>query len=397
VPARVYAYINPKVLEWARVTAGYSLDEAAEKLGLLRERLARAESGTDEKLTVPKLREAANLYKRPLAAFFLPEPPKADEPLHDFRRAGDPVRPATSPALRLEMRQAEGRREEALELAHELGRPVRPFTSEAARSENPEDVGARVRRTLGVTESLQLAWKTPSRALKAWKSAVEGRDVLVFETSSVPLSEMRGFSFFDRKFPLIVLNGKDAEAGRIFTLLHEFAHLLLNQKSLCDPSHDFSGRDQDSRIEAFCNQVAGAAAVPLDLLLKCADSSIGPNNWTHEELSRIGRRLSISKEVALRRLVTAKRATLTHYQRMRQEFLAEYQQIELEKKGRKDKPVIVPRERLIARNLGRSFIELVFDAYGSDKISARELSESLGVKLNHLSKLEAEVFGKELA
>ena len=55
------------------------------------------------------MRKAAGVYRRPLAAFFLAEPPAQPAPLHDFRRlpAGTPAEPSAD--LLLQMRRARRR------------------------------------------------------------------------------------------------------------------------------------------------------------------------------------------------------------------------------------------------------------------------------------------------
>jgi len=79
------ALIKPELLVWARQSAGLSLDAAAAKLRVSAERLRSWE--TDEaRPTIAQLRTAARVYKRPLAIFYLPEPPLDFQPLRDYRR-----------------------------------------------------------------------------------------------------------------------------------------------------------------------------------------------------------------------------------------------------------------------------------------------------------------------
>src|ERR1700730_5582927 len=66
--------VNPEILSWARKTAGLSLEEAAEKLGIhakggvdAAQRLAALEAG-DDAPTRPTLLKMAQKYRRPLWA-----------------------------------------------------------------------------------------------------------------------------------------------------------------------------------------------------------------------------------------------------------------------------------------------------------------------------------------
>ena len=64
------------------------------------------------------------------------------------------------------------------------------------------------------------------------------------------LEEFRGFALLDSYAPLIFINGADTSNGRLFTLLHELAHLFLGQEAL------------DDGTEAFCNKIAAGILVP---------------------------------------------------------------------------------------------------------------------------------------
>ncbi len=85
------AQINPRILSWARETAGLSLPEAAEKLGFrdttkatAADRLAALENGSPEP-SMSTLQKAAAVYRRPLITFFMSNPPARAERGEDFR------------------------------------------------------------------------------------------------------------------------------------------------------------------------------------------------------------------------------------------------------------------------------------------------------------------------
>src|SRR5437867_71053 len=116
---RVQALVKPELLQWGRETAGLTIEAAAKKIGVKPERLLSWENG-DARPTIPQLRNLADAYKRPLAAFYLPAPPPPIERPRDFRRAPGEGLGKDSPALLLEMRRALYRREVAIELLNEL-------------------------------------------------------------------------------------------------------------------------------------------------------------------------------------------------------------------------------------------------------------------------------------
>jgi len=82
--------INPRILTWARETAGLSVTEAAEKLGLkdtpnatAAQKLLAFEDGKPIGQTT--LQKAATAYRRPLIAFYMAEPPARGDRGEDFR------------------------------------------------------------------------------------------------------------------------------------------------------------------------------------------------------------------------------------------------------------------------------------------------------------------------
>ena len=51
----------------------------------------------------------------------------------------------------------------------------------------------------------------------------------------MPIEDARGFALADANPKIIVVNSKDQIEARIFTLLHEFAHILLGETSISIP------------------------------------------------------------------------------------------------------------------------------------------------------------------
>jgi Zn-dependent peptidase ImmA (M78 family)/transcriptional regulator with XRE-family HTH domain len=382
--------INPDLLVWARETAGYSVEAAAGKLGIKPDKLDAVEKG-EPLPSFALLKRAADIYKRPLAVFFLPQAPERQDTVHDFRlQPGVSQRPY-APRLNTEIREARLRRDDALELAHEIEQEAPPFTHRATLKEDPTTVAERVRRLLGVTLETQFATRRVEDALKVWKAAIEAQTVLVFETSRIPLEEMRGVSLPADVLPVIIVNGGDAHAGRIFTLLHEFTHLLLRQGGVCD----MVSRDEntpDARIEAFCNAVAGNVLVPADALLGTL-SRQGVQAWTMGELEDLAKQFSVSRYVILRRLLTLGRASQAHYRTISAQLDEEQRQAN--QRPREESSGGPPPSVMAVRNLGRPFVRLVLDAYAQDRIALATASDYLGVKVRHLRRIESLVYGRE--
>lgn len=387
---RPLAPIKSDLLRWARDTSGLSLEAAANKLGVNPERLAEWEAG-GALPTVPQLRKAAEVYKRPLALFFLPAPPALPDLPHDFRRLpGAEVPPLSSELLR-EMRRARRRRAIALELLADLGLPIPEFPLRGTLGDDAEVLAARGRGWLGVTIADQRGWRTEYQPIAGWIAALEARGVLVFQTGAVEVDEMRGFSITAREVPAIVLNAKAAPRGRVFTLMHEFCHLMLDRAGVCDPARvGRQGRSPDENVEVFGNRVAGALLVPREALLEDPRVRAAPDTpeWEDEVLRALARDFGVSREVILRRLLILGKTTAEFYERKRTEYLAQSAE---RTTTTRENGGFAPPSRVALRDNGRRYTSLVLEALGQGRITLADVTDYLGVRLKHLDGIAAGV------
>src|SRR5206468_13118221 len=222
------ALVKPALLVWARERSGVAIEEAAAKLKIETALLRAWENpDSEERPTIAQVRKLGEIYKRPLAVFFLQEPPRDFDAQREFRRLPGVTPQNESPEMRVALRVALFRREAARDLYEQLGEEIPVFDAKADPSEPFERVGARIRELLGIDWDTQLGWPTAYAALNAWRAAVENLGILVFQSGEMTVDEMRGISIPHGPLPVILLNSGDAPHGRIFTLLHESAHIIL--------------------------------------------------------------------------------------------------------------------------------------------------------------------------
>ena len=380
----VPALVEPALLVWARKTAGIKVDAAAKKVGVAPEELAAWERG-DGGPSVAKLRALGAAYKRPIAVFYLPVPPTDFAPLKDYRRLPGDGEREQSPAVLLAGRRAYQRREAALELYEVVEGEPPAFDLSADLDEDPETVGLRLRSWLRVEAVGRSFWSDQRETYNGLRSLCEQRGVLVFQASGVAVSEMRGFSIGEFPLPVVACNSKDAYAGRAFTVLHELAHLALQQAGLCDLIEAARRRPEDQRVEVFCNAVAAAALMPTAAFLNDPDVVVRRrvDDWPDEILKAVARRFGTSREAVLRRLLTLGRTTQKHYQERRHAW---DEALRLNPPPKKKIPVSQAQKAVSAA--GRLFTRLVLDGYYRDIITASSVAAYLGVKLGHLERVE---------
>lgn len=291
--------IEPAVLVWARETAGYSIEGAADKVGVAQERLEAWEAGK-ARPGISHLRRLASTYKRPLPALFLARPPEEPPELPDFRRVRSRAA-GLSPDTRFAIRDARRWQEIASEIAEDQERLGRIPFPKTGLTDEPEQIAKRIRDWLDVTHEAQRGWVDAREAFNSWRRAIEQHDVLVF-VLSIPRADCRGFSVWeDDSLPVIVVNSQEVPEARLFTLFHEFTHLMLRNAGVCDEVEDAN----DSRpIETFCNQVAGFTLIPRDMLAEIVRAARARSQPpSKEDLIEIARRTCrTSRHVAAIRL-----------------------------------------------------------------------------------------------
>ena len=385
------APVTPSVLAWARRGVGASIEDAAKRASVPPERLVSWEAGEAEP-TVAKLRSLADFYLQPLAVFFLPEPPASLKLARDYRKLPSDADAAWDRAMHKVYRRAVMQQATASELLEQEGE-LRPAGLPSFRlTDETETAGEAARAVLGVSLPDQRAWQRSEDALTGWLEAVESLGVLVLRTSDVPLERMRGFSLSQGDIPVIVINALDARYGQVFTLAHEFAHLMLREGGLCGLFEPDRGTGR--QIEAWCNATAGSLLMPRAAMLEHETlSSPGERDWSDNELAKISERYGVSKEVVLLRLVALGRASRELYAARRQRYLSVYaERREAAKKlRRRTDGGGPPRHRMVIRDLGKPYVRLVLDAYHRDAISLSSLSTLLDMQTKHLRKLEKEL------
>lgn len=367
--------INAKTLMWARERSGYDLETAAKRLGINTERLRKIESGSLSPTAV-QTREAARVYQVSPAAFFLSKTPEIGfvAPV-DFRSiSADQGQKTFPPVMRQEIERVRAQQRLLTELdrynGSESPNPRLPSIAKLAS----EEAGSVIRAWL---EPVRSDWEAGGNDgsvvnLQDYIAAVERNGVFVAQLSKTPLADMRGACLRHPNYPMIVLNGKDLPAPRLFTLMHELAHLLSNEESVCNDPFAVAG------TEAYCNAVAAAILMPRLVMLdhpRMIAIESG-HRWTIDELGAIARDFAVSKEAVFRRLVTLGKASPAEYQRFRKDLQQEYSGFSGESTGGP------ARDVMLLRNLGSRYVTRVVDARRRGLLTDSEVGDFIFAKVH---------------
>ena len=384
----IEAPVEPRLLVWARESAGLERGDVAKRLGVKESVVAAWEEG-DTKPTIAKARAYAKYCKRPLGAFFLPEPPMEPPLPTDFRTLPPGLgegRARLSRALLLAIRKARRLQELAAELAEDTGLEGLLPVPEVSLAEDPESAAATVRARLGVSIETQRKWIDSTQALVEWRKVIERTGVLVLQMRDVPVDEARAFALPGPKLKAIVLNAKDAINARVFSLFHEYGHVALGDMGICDMYERATVVRQGKRIEVFCNRLSAALLVPASEVkpaLARLWEERGSTELDDEAIDRFAGVFHVSYEAAITRLATLgfmPRDECDERLDARRQFWAKQP-----KTKRKGGPS--PALKAVWDN-GYLFTSLALKSYNRGAITSSELSDYLGARLKHVDSIE---------
>ncbi|WP_175822425.1 XRE family transcriptional regulator [Burkholderia sp. BCC0419] len=385
------AHINPAILTWALRRSGIDAPALASKLGTAEARVSSWETG-ERKPTFRQARRIAEITHIPFGYLYLPRPPDEPLPIADFRTVGDdPLRPLSidfrdvlSDVLRKQAWFQEYRRLQGDE-------PL-PFIGRYGTGNSAAEIAADIRRTLSITEQQRADSGNWEDYLRLLMTKIEDIGVLVMRSGIVgtnthrPLSvdEFRGFAVADSYAPVIFINGKDAKAAQIFTLIHELAHLWLGASGVSNEKIGAIGR-QSGDVEKLCNAAAAEFLVPADVFLTAWNANADLATQARE----LARQFKVSGVVIGRRAVELRLARWD-------DFFAFYQ-------GERDAWAAAaarqasggdPYKTSAVRN-SKTLTKAVLGMAFEGRMLLRDASSLLGVAPANLRKLASTVYGEK--
>lgn len=383
MPNTVTVRINKDLLVHCRECLHRTIDDVHYATKISLEDLVHWENGEDfPRLT--QIRTLAKYYKKPLAFFLLPAPPPKPLIPKELRTLLSEQKVHFTYKTWLAFNHAFEIQSLAKQFSEEIGYSVKKAFDKETLATSPSTIAGKYRKKFGLTFEIQKRWKDPYQAFDQLASFIEGAGVLVNQ-ASFPLEEARGFVLADGYCPVIVVNSKDSINARVFTLMHEFAHVLLNVNNVCFADDLLGFLDAHKKQEMFCNNFAANFLVPAEDLVRhpLVDGVKGRIPWDDSTLSRLARHFKVSTEVVLRRLVDIGLASQQFYKDKREEWA-----VAIAKSGGKKKGGMMNPPKDCLKQNGRTVVSLVMESYNLGNIRQGQVSEYLGVKAKHLPMVE---------
>jgi len=385
--------IAPDVFRWLCSTSGWPVADIAGRIEMPEADVRSwCEGQATPVLPLTKIERLAEAFKRPLAAFLLSKPPEEVKPLPDFRKLPG-ARGNFSKDTLLAIRKARRLQSVRRELMENLGRDFRVNLRIRTISENPESVANDERTDMPVTLD-QIRDSTSTKLFQVWREWFEQKNIMVLQLK-MPVDDARGFSLTDAEPFVIVVNESDAPNAKLFTLFHEYGHVLLNESAVCNMDSNEVSDGRAKKIETWCNRFAGAFLVPGDFLKTemAIDALIGKISYSRIAGS-IANRLKISKESALMRLLTLGYITPVRFRSEREKIRADAFAIkertrEKQRLSAKKGGPAIPLDKKCFDEKGQQFVSLVLKNSDLGYITSRDALDYLDIKMKNLENLRA--------
>ena len=248
--------------------------------------------------TLKQLEGFAKSTSTPLGYFFLNEPPKEDLPVPHYRTLGDEAPLGASAELIDTLHTIQRRQQFIKDFYIENGGGDLEFVG-AYEGTNPQELAGLIKSRLGISEGWASRFPNWHNALRFLIEKCEEQRIIVMVNGVVgnnshrklDVEEFRGFVLVNNIAPFIFINGADAKAAQIFTLIHELAHIWVGHSAIVEASPI---DNEENEIETLCNKAAAEFLCPRDEFLR---------RWSQneKEFNDIARYFKVSALVAARR------------------------------------------------------------------------------------------------
>ncbi|SNC71999.1 ImmA/IrrE family metallo-endopeptidase [Polynucleobacter victoriensis] len=374
---------NPRMLVWAREETGLDIVQAAEAIGVSLGALVAAENG-ERSLTLNQLRKAAEMYDIPFGNFYLSEPPRAKSfhPIPDFRSEPG-VAGADHYRLNLEIKKCRDRRDIYLDLMRSLEIPVANF--EVLKAINENSIGTKLRGRLGISQT-DIRSLNFDGAYVYWKQKIEDSGVLVYESQYIPdVTGVIGAAMFYEVCPIILLKrGPENNERKLFTLLHEYAHLLLGESAINDAGSllAIEGQKNTSDIEVACNRLAAELLIPTESVDKSSFDGLD----IREKMELLSRQYKVTYSTAA---VCLRRLGLISQSELRE--LLDGRRRENQLSRRSSGEARIPRENINRLDMGRPLFKAALEAYAVGILDVYDASRILNLRVKKIDRLVSKV------
>ncbi len=234
-------------------------------------------------------------------------------------------------------------------------------------------LAAKWRSRWGVSNQEQLEWKSAARVYSSLRDYIESLGVFVLHYR-FGTDEVAGlYAKVDGGPHTILVNTTSSnKARKLFTLAHEFCHVLLRADGVSN--HSFV----NNRIEAFCNQFAAFLIAPDRLVTQALDRYGYAVSLENDSVRLLAANIGISQQACVLRLVDLGKLASSDYSRWIARFGGQIPDGDRKDKGGgRNDPDPIKNKRT---QYGHSFLSKLRTARNMGLLDAIEIYRLAGIK-----------------
>jgi len=284
-------HIEPAILSWILERRGIDVEEYRQRNDMFDKWITGEQD--------PTFRQAEGFAKSnyvPMRYLYMSEPLVETMPIPFFRSQ---TRNVENLNVMDTVKIMSERQSWLSEYLHGENYEKRSYVNSVSINMNVETVAKKMHETLDLNEDWALGQPTVEKAIKEFTNHLENIGCVVVFNSMVGFSskrrievaDCRGFCLVDDIAPFIFVNSRDAKQAQLFTLAHEFAHIMLGYSAGMGGNEDMTLGIEEN----FCDKVAAIFLVP---------STLFRNMWQNTD----GNIDSLVKKFKISRWVVARRA-----------------------------------------------------------------------------------------
>lgn len=267
--AGVKVKLTPQILDWVRTKM--LLENNVDTYVL--ERLKMWKTG--EKIpTFHQIQEVSRKTHIPFGYFFLEVPPEEECEILKYRTVDRRGVREPSRNLRDVIDMMTDIQEWMAEYQENSGQEPVPFVGCDQKEKDPDIIAGHIREDLKLKKEWMENCSQASEAFGLIRSQLEEKGILVMMSGIVGnqtrrklnIEEFRAFALIDPYAPLIFINGCDSENGKLFSILHETAHIWMGNNSFYNEAPWYEEGIKEP--EVICNAVTAEILTPEEIFLK---------------------------------------------------------------------------------------------------------------------------------
>jgi len=356
------AVIAPALLRKLRENTGYSEQQASRKLDISIEELIKIEK-CEKLITISQIRKFSDIYQYPLVTFFEEKAPEYPHKLKDYRINRNKM-------INPEVRKAERR-------AYYLINALQEISEEKSKIPEFSSDYTATQLAQAFKERIQLdkpAVKKSEDALDYYKTQLENKMGIIIIEYPLKAEDVRAFSIHS-EISIVVLNEKDATETKLFSLFHEFCHLIKRSSAMCSIEINGEGADQ---IEFYCNEFASEVLVPTNELRR----KLSNIDTSQKSITDLSKEYFVSKQVIMIKLLTNGLIPQERYSAFKKAF--DEKLLPKNRYGRRN------WEKIYLKRVGKKTVEKVKGAHRLGKISTADALDILNIKSKYAEKFIGE-------